>query len=261
MKSYIKVLLILIIPLALIVGYSMCDFSIPSEELALEKIDLSDLEEAINGDTVQVADSASLVAEEEVKLDTARQRILFFGDSMVEGLAPRIGQYAYANNHDIHTICWYSSTTEIWSSTETLKEALANDKPTFVIITIGGNEQFVMDLDKRAKYVDKILGLIGDIPYVWIGTPAWKQDKGFNDLIRKRVGPRRYYESTRLTFERGKDHVHPTFSSAAMWMDSVAVWLQSKECIHPIEMKAPTEQVDRAKNKKWTATVLQPYKK
>ena len=44
-------------------------------------------------------------------LDTASKTILFVGDSMLEGLSPRLASYARLNGHKLYTVIWYSSTT------------------------------------------------------------------------------------------------------------------------------------------------------
>ena len=46
-------------------------------------------------------------------LDTAAKNILFIGDSMLEGLSPRMAAYAKKNGHTLTSVIWYSSSTEI----------------------------------------------------------------------------------------------------------------------------------------------------
>ena len=66
---------------------------------------------------------------------TSRRRVknhkfLFIGDSMVEGLSRRMGDYAKENGHTIYTVIWYSSTTEKWAETQTLEHFVDEYKPT-----------------------------------------------------------------------------------------------------------------------------------
>ena len=58
--------------------------------------------------------------EKQIKLDSP-QTILFIGDSMLEGLAPRLASYAKENGHKLYSVIWYSSTSEIWGETDSLK--------------------------------------------------------------------------------------------------------------------------------------------
>ena len=183
------------------------------------------------------------IEEDEVEssLDSTSHCILFFGDSMVEGLLRRMNCYAFANGHKMTNVVWYSSTTEIWAQTDTLHYFINKVKPTFAMISLGANEQFIKDVAGRETSIRRILQELGDIPYVWIGVPAWREDTGINDLTKQVVGKDHYFDSRGLTLQRGSDHMHPTFHAAARWMDSVAVWMSSPETAHPILMNKPTD--------------------
>ncbi|MDE6417163.1 MAG: hypothetical protein K2K68_09095, partial [Duncaniella sp.] len=56
----------------------------------------------------------SPLIEEKHEIDSAAQRILIIGDSMLEGLNPRLAAYAAANGHTLNSVIWYSSTTAYW---------------------------------------------------------------------------------------------------------------------------------------------------
>ena len=153
-----------------------------------------------------------------------------------------MNSYAYANGHTMTNVVWYSSTTELWAKTDTLRYFINKVKPTFAMISIGANEQFLKDASSREPCIRQILKVLGDTPFVWIGVPAWKEDSGINDLTQRIVGKSRYFDSRRLTLMRGRDHMHPTFSAASDWMDSVAVWMASPKTAHPIRMDKPTDE-------------------
>ena len=121
----------------------------------------------------------------EIVVDTMPQRILFIGDSMLEGLARRFYDYAAKNGHDLHTVLWYSSNSERWAKTRTLDYYLEHVKPTYVVICLCSNELFVRDMDNRDQYIKTILSKIGNVPYVWISPPNWKDDTGINEVIIK----------------------------------------------------------------------------
>lgn len=175
------------------------------------------------------------------------QTILFIGDSMLEGLAPRLASYAKENNHKLYSVIWYSSTSEVWGETDSLKVNIERYKPTYVFICLGANELFVRDIAiKREQFVKNIISQIGDLPYLWIGPPNWKPDTGINELIDKNAEKGCFFLSNGMHFDRTSDGAHPTRNSAIAWMDSVVRWM-AKSSAYPIaNMKVPTEPTARA---------------
>jgi len=268
MKAYLKVIGILLLPLAFVIWYANSPVQIPPPgwKLSKAKPHLNALvkEESPNrqGPTEKEKEtSTTSMSRKSSKTsktskpstanqakeaspclpDTSSHRILFFGDSMVEGLLRRMNCYAFANGHKMTNVVWYSSTTEIWAQTDTLRYFINNVQPTFAMISIGANEQFVKDAAGREAYIRQILKELGDIPFIWIGVPAWKEDTGINELTKRVVGESRYFDSRGLTLQRGRDRMHPTFYAASCWMDSVAVWMASPATAHPIRMDKPTD--------------------
>jgi hypothetical protein len=174
-----------------------------------------------------------------VQVDTCPKTILFIGDSMLEGLSPRLAAYASANNHTLYSVIWYSSTSEIWGNSKRITQYINRLHPDYMFICLGANELFVSNIKaKREKYVKSILTQIGDIPFVWIGPPNWRADTGINELIKESVPAGCYFKSDGMHFDRNKDGAHPTKASAALWMDSVARWMPL-HAAHPIAMKNP----------------------
>lgn len=180
------------------------------------------------------------------KLDTLPKTILFVGDSMLEGLSPRLAAYAKENGHTLYTAIWYGSTTERWGKSDRLKSLKSRYKPDYIVVCLGGNELFIRDIvKKRAGYVDAILSQIGGTPYVWIGPPNWKEDTGINALLQSKVGDGRFFLSAHLRLDRAKDGAHPTRDAAAVWMDTVADWIVEKsDC--PIRLNRPSVSTGRA---------------
>jgi hypothetical protein len=198
--------------------------------------------------------SSPAVAAKPVPTDTASKTILFIGDSMLEGLSPRLAAYAEANGHKLYTVIWYSSTSKIWGDAHKLSAYIKQFKPDYIFVCLGANELFVKDIvNKRDKCVKSIISEIGSIPYVWIGPPNWKDDTGINQLIARNAAEGCYFKSAGMTFERAKDGAHPTRKSAASWMDSVARWMP-RHSSHPIKMSRPAKQAGRANR----VVVLQP---
>ena len=200
-------------------------------------------------------DASEITGQANHPVDTTHQNILFFGDSMLEGLCRRFIDYTEENDHELHTVVWYSSTTKIWAETDTLQHFIRKFSPTFVVICLGGNELSVNDLHRRDGYIKAIVRKLGHLPFVWIGPPNWKEDTGINNLIINNVGKERYFESRHLELERGSDHAHPTYKASSVWMDSIAVWLNSQQTAHPLRMNYPRKHV-----KSHHVTVLMPLK-
>ena len=191
-----------------------------------------------------------------VPTDSASQRILIIGDSMLEGINPRLAAYADKNGHTLNSVIWYSSTTAYWGNCDTLKVFLRRFKPTFIFISLGANELFVSDIaSKREHLLKNFLSQIGDIPYLWIGPPNWKKDTGINDMIERNVPRGQFFKSDGMHFDRAKDGAHPTHASAALWVDSIARWMPLHSA-HPILMERP----DAEKGRPNSVTVLQPLK-
>ncbi len=265
MKSYIKIILLLLLPLCLIGAYSIwggdwglkkANFSI-LKHTAEEWISKIKAEQqplvapsateqnatATNDTTLQdtiQSDSATVHPPIVTEPDTSAQRILFIGDSMLEGLTRRLSDYAMENKHTLTSVIWYSSTSQHWAESDTLEYFIRKTEPTFIAICLCSNELFVRDLDERDKWLSQIVQKMGDIPFVWISPPNWTEDTGINDLIIKNVGAQRYFDSRHLTLQRGRDKIHPTFKAAERWMDSVAVWMSGTTTRHPIKMDQPT---------------------
>ena len=179
------------------------------------------------------------------KVDTSAQRIMFIGDSMLEGLSIRMIDYCAANNHELTSLIWYSSNTNWWGRSDTLDHFIKTVKPTYIIFAIGSGDISVQDVvEKRKPFVDEILKKIGDLPYVWVGPPNWKEDTGINQLIEESVEEGTFFLSKDLKFERTSDGVHPTTASAGIWMDSIATFIMNKSK-YPIRLDFPQSKTKK----------------
>ena len=200
--------------------------------------------DTIDHDTLAALDSLASVAQEVDSTlpptdSTGKVRFLLIGDSMNENLRTRLNDYCIANDYDMHCVIWYGATTKQYGTSDTIAYFIKKIEPTYVLLTIGSNELFVRDIiEKRTDYVKHIVKQLGRMPFVWVGPPNWKEDTGINELIVNNVGESRYFESKRLKFDRYKDGAHPTKTSAFMWMDSIAVFLNTSAKT-PIVLDAP----------------------
>lgn len=247
-RHYFQYLGLLIFALLLFTGYALMPDDIDIS-LVLKKMKLPHSEIAFvnssdtlaRGDTLADEADEALLEEKSTadEADTTSQRFLLIGDSMSEFMRLRLNDYCAQNGHTMQTVIWYSSSTEWYGKCDTLAHFIRTYKPTYILLNLGSNELFIKDIkEKRSPYVKRILQQIGDIPYVWIGPPNWKEDTGINEMIVENVGLGHYFESKRLTFERGNDHAHPVPSSAYQWMDSIAVYL-ANSAAHRIRMDVP----------------------
>jgi hypothetical protein len=255
--EYLKLAAILVFPIVLLSAYSFFEKEI-EWNITLRKTDISGYfvveDEASGGDLQNAPDSIAEPTTAVVR-DTTSQRILFFGDSMLEGLSKRLSNYAAENDHELLNVIWYSSSTKIWGQhTDTLAHFMRDFQPTYIFICLGANELFIRNPDKNETYIKQILEQIGDVQYIWIGPPNWKEDTGINAVIEKTIAPKRFFPSQRLTYERGKDGAHPTYASASQWMDSIAVWMNDS-INYRISMRFP-----QTKQSKGKTVLLQPLK-
>jgi lysophospholipase L1-like esterase len=179
-------------------------------------------------------------------MDTTAKNILFIGDSMLEGLAPRLAKYCDKNGHTLVEVIWYSSSTMVWGKSGRLGELIEKYHPNYIFVCLGANELYVPDIKRaRRPYLKKMLAEIGDIPYVWIGPPNWDEDTGINDLIAQEVDEGCFYLSANDHFDRSRDGAHPTRASAHQWMDRVVKWLDASGA-HPIRLESPGSGIGRA---------------
>ena len=256
MRTQLKTLFLLVDVFIVLLIYALCPATWSMAGPPLRKLKLTSGEAGADPVTTLVDTLAALPEveqEKKVVKDTLPQRILFFGDSMLEGLSRRLCDYGEKNGHEVHTVLWYSSSSQKWAQTQTLDYYIKEKKPTFIICCLCSNELFVRDLDERDGYIRTIVKKMGDIPFIWISPPNWKEDTGINELIIKNVGIKRYFDSRHLKLARAKDGAHPTFAAAADWFDLVAEWMSSDQTAHPSKMDKPDKKV------KWhNVTMLQP---
>lgn len=187
-------------------------------------------------------------------IDSSKQRFLLIGDSMLETLSYRLNDYCKKNNHTMNAVIWYSSSTLWYGNSDTVAYFIKKFDPTYVILVLGANELFVKNINTRDKLVKHIIQQIGDIKYIWVGPPNWKEDTGINNLIYRNVGKKKYFASKKLTYERFKDGAHPTKKSGYKWMDSVATYIMN-ESMYPVLLEFP----DAPALQKPSLTLLGPH--
>lgn len=173
--------------------------------------------------------------------DTTVKTVLIFGDSMTILVANRLAAYGEKNGYRVASVTWDGSSTVSWSSCDTLDNFIARYHPDFIMVTLGSNELFLKNFDSRRPYVEKIVEKIGNIPFVWISPPNWKEDVGFNAMMRRTLPKGTFYNSNHLDLPRGADHIHPTPKGGIIWTDSIMAWMPFTP--HPIPFEKPSPKV------------------
>ncbi|MBR4828268.1 MAG: hypothetical protein IKZ92_00480 [Muribaculaceae bacterium] len=253
-KSYWGLWSLLFAALALFValsywqdGINVGGLNIKTASFARDFGSASDVGDKVKQDTSGTTKDSKADADScRAPMDTTAKTILFFGDSMLEGLAPRLAAYCDKNGHKLIEVIWYSSSTLCWGESSRLTELINKYHPDYIFVCLGANELYVPDIKRaRRPYLKKILAEIGDIPYVWIGPPNWDKDTGINDMLAQELGKGRFYLSANDEFERSRDGAHPKRSSAYKWMDRVVKWMET-DCAHPIRLARPAKGSSRA---------------
>lgn len=204
------------------------------------------LADVSDSDLLAMPDTMTIPEENNVNpVDSTAQSIFIFGDSMTLNLALRLGDYAKQNGHSVNAVNWDSSNTKIWAESDTLKYFIRKFQPTQIFISLGSNELYLKNPRSRKIYIEKILEMIGDIPYVWIGPPNWKEDTGMNAVIANTVKPGSFFLSEGIKLARKRDRIHPTRQASALWVDSIMRWLP--ESAHPFIADIPSDSIGKSR--------------
>ncbi len=221
-------------------GISVGSFEIKTASFAQNMRDLFEVPVKAKVDTVENDE------QWRAPVDTTAKNILFIGDSMLEGLAPRLAAYCDKSGHTLVEVIWYSSSTLCWGESARLTELINKFHPDYIFVCLGANELYVPDIKRaRRPYLKRMLAEIDSIPYVWIGPPNWDKDTGINELLAQELGRGCFYLSANDEFERSRDGAHPTRESAQHWMDRVIKWMDTS-CAHPIRLNKPEAVTARA---------------
>lgn len=238
MKETWKFIALLAVGLGVILAYAFVPEH-AAEGLFLRQASLAAICEEPSAAAAKALDS---VKQEKETVDTAKQRILLFGDSMTQPLALRLADWANKNGHELTCVTWCSSSTHLWAEGDTIGHYMRKVRPTHVFICLGSNELYTNNETGTVKNIKTILEKVGNVPTVWIGPPNWCEDKGYNKWLLNVMGPKRYYPSYKLTFQRLKDGRHPNQESSSMWMDKVIEWMNAGHSVHPFVMKKPDKK-------------------
>lgn len=203
-----------------------------TEEVEKEKTDSLDLE---------------TIETEVIEPDTTVHSVLIFGDSMTHNLGMSIAKYGKKNNYKITSVTWESSSIPKWSNSGKIKEYFESSKPDFVIVSLGANEMELKHFERRVPDIKSIVEQIGDTPFVWVGPPLWKEDRGVYKMLEEALPDGVLFKVDNLDIERGPDKIHPTRKGADMWADTLMRWISRSS--HPILTEVPDSGTDIKGNK------------
>lgn len=110
-----------------------------------------------------------------------------------------------------------SSSTLSWDNERRLQQAMYRYDPQLVLISLGSNELFDRNPERRAPAIQRLVADTRGRPCLWIGPPAWKNDFGFTEVLKKHLGHCRYLDSTALKLPRMEDGRHPSWSGSHRW--------------------------------------------
>lgn len=252
-KSYLYLWLLLAVALIIMIVISFAD-EVRVGKLSLQK---APFKEVLTGQTppgvsgpgaaAYLPMDTSFMAPPENRTDTTVKSVLIFGDSMTILVANRMAAYGKQNGYDVTSVTWDGSSSVGWSGCDTLDNFIKRVKPDFIMVTLGSNELFLQNFDKRRPYIEKLVKKMGKIPFVWIGPPNWKEDKGFNDMMESTLPAGTYFRTEGMELPRGKDHIHPTPAGGVIWTDSIMRWIATSR--HPILNEVPDASIGKPSHK------------
>ena len=235
--------LLLIVALVIFIGLSFADdIKIGSHTLSKARFPetllardepIEDISDSIVSDTTAYLDTEVKPLEP----DTTVHSVLVFGDSMTHHLAMSIAKYGTKNNYKVTGVTWESSSIPGWSNSGKISEYIELSKPDFIFISLGSNEMELKHFDRRIPQVTKLIEQLDSIPYVWVGPPLWKEDKGVYKMLQKALPDGVLFRAENIEIPRGGDHIHPTKRGADIWADTLMRWITYSK--HPIMAEHP----------------------
>ena len=160
--------------------------------------------------------------------DSTIRNVLVFGDSMTHYLAMSIAKYGSRNNYTVTSVTWVSSSITKWSKTDKLKKYMEMVEPDFVIISLGANDVNLKNFNSKIPEIQGIISQLDSVPYIWVGPPLWKKDKGLYDILEKTLAKGQVFHlDENFKIQRAADHIHPTHKGADAWADTLMRWIKT----------------------------------
>jgi hypothetical protein len=162
-------------------------------------------------------------------LDSMSHRVLIMGDSETGGLCFQLNDYCIENGHKlVASIVWNSASIFNFAYSDTVVKVIKKYQPTYIFIVVGLNELYARDLKNRRKAAEVLAKKIQGIPYTWIGPANYMEDKGINQVFLESAESGTYFLTKKMDLPKGGDKRHPNKTGYRIWMDSLAIWVQSE---------------------------------
>lgn len=236
--------LLITVAMVIFLGFSLSEWEIKIGEYTAKKAGFAEtlLSEPENTEipasNVEVSDSIdSLVEKPIAEPDTTVHSMLVFGDSMTHLLSMSIAKYGTKNNYKVTSVTWESSSIPAWRKSGKIKDYIEMSKPDFIIVSLGSNEMELKHFDRRIPDVKEIVKQLDTIPFVWVGPPLWKEDRGVYSMLESALPHGVLFRTEGIEIPRGGDHIHPTKRGADIWADTIMSWISHSS--HPILTERP----------------------
>jgi lysophospholipase L1-like esterase len=159
-------------------------------------------------------------------------RLLFFGDSLAQGLSPHLRDLATETGVPYVGTGVVGSRIDQWTSSQWLGEQLVTLQPTLVLVALGTNDAYSrLSPEAVAASAELLLSRIPEsAEVVWVGVPALPAKYGANSPSQEvleaivEVAPS-YFPSHGLEIPRGPDGLHPSAAGYAGWAGAIWDWL------------------------------------
>jgi hypothetical protein len=154
--------------------------------------------------------------------------VLHIGDSMAGALGIELNRQL--EERGIKGVLRYKTASFIpnWAWGDELGLYLAQYRPDLVLISLGTNELEILEPERRAPTVRKLVGRLGEVPCVWLLPPlAAGQKSGLVDVIRQSASPCASVDNQEVFpgMPRVGDKIHPTMAARKEWARRVIDWL------------------------------------
>lgn len=186
------------------------------------------------GRTDEVKDAA---LEAEAAAPPARslkgKKVLHVGDSMVGGtfgLTRALEKKLTPEGAKLVRRTTVSESLSSFDKGPILRDALREEKPDIVIITLGANDVLSPYPEGYGGSIERVVKRIGDRECWWIGPPRIKSavettsgktsDLVLSEVIKSHAGTCHFFDSTALKIERASDGIHPSNVGGEAWVDA-----------------------------------------
>lgn len=161
-------------------------------------------------------------------------KVLFVGDSMLEGLEPRLRTLGAAAGVSYAGLWKRGARITTWAGDDDLRLALQQG-PTACVIVLGTNDAALADpsaeRDELRTLVLECSEATG-VPVLWVDPPKtpFAGDAALMSMLDDASSslPIRRFSTRDLDLARSADGIHLTMSSYGQWADAVWRWMEAQ---------------------------------